>query len=74
MSVFSSARLQNKVVLVTGASAGIGAVSASASTMIPRTEISYSALGYGNPLRKGTFISANAAQTVPHQHHRREQT
>jgi len=28
MSVFSSARLQDRVVLVTGASAGIGAVSA----------------------------------------------
>ena len=31
MSVFSSTRLQDKVVLVTGASAGIGAVGASAS-------------------------------------------
>lgn len=34
MSVFSSARLQDKVVLLTGASAGIGAVSASVSVML----------------------------------------
>jgi hypothetical protein len=34
MSVFSSARLQDKVVLVTGASAGIGAVSASTIMML----------------------------------------
>lgn len=39
MSVFSSARLQDKVVLVTGASAGIGAVSARPPCCwTPRTE------------------------------------